>query len=40
VQDPDVSVLTFGRRPTPEPVLVEGKVRPVISLTEPSRVIM
>jgi hypothetical protein len=31
VHGPDVSALTLGREPTPEPVLVESKLRPVIS---------
>ena len=31
VQSPDVRALTLGREPTPEPVLVECKLRPVIS---------
>ena len=31
VQGPDVRALTLGREPTPEPVLVECKLRPVIS---------
>lgn len=31
VQGPDVTALTLGREPTPEPVLVECKLRPVIS---------
>ena len=31
VQGPDVRALTLGREPAPEPVLVECKLRPVIS---------
>jgi superfamily II DNA/RNA helicase len=31
VHGPDVSALTLGRKSTPEPALVESKVRPVIS---------
>ena len=31
VQGPDIRALTLGREPTPEPVLVECKLRPVIS---------
>lgn len=34
VHGPDVSALTLGREPTPEPVLVESKLRPVISPKE------